>query len=123
ERLIRARNDLPALLALVEDRINTTPLEQQTPLIRQAAELCEQLGRGLEAAAHYEELRARARRAVALARARAALRRDGPAAPADRGARGAGGPGREQARARGAASAAGDGVDGAGRAGARHRVA
>jgi tetratricopeptide (TPR) repeat protein len=59
ERLIRARNDLPALLALVEDRIALTPLEQQTALLRQAAELCEQLGRAAEAAAHYEELRAR----------------------------------------------------------------
>jgi tetratricopeptide (TPR) repeat protein len=59
ERLIRARNDLPALLALVEDRIAAAPLEQQTPLLRQAAELCETLGRSVEAAACHEELRAR----------------------------------------------------------------
>jgi tetratricopeptide (TPR) repeat protein len=59
ERLIRARNDLPALLALVEDRIALTPLEQQTPLLHQAAELCEQMGRHVEAAGHYEELRSR----------------------------------------------------------------
>jgi tetratricopeptide (TPR) repeat protein len=70
ERLIRARNDLQALLQLVEDRIALTPDEQQqAPLIRQAAELCEQLARPAEAAAHYEELRARSPGELVILRA------------------------------------------------------
>ncbi|MDB4971161.1 MAG: Tetratricopeptide 2 repeat protein [Myxococcales bacterium] len=59
ERLCRARGDLGALLALVEDRVAITPPEQQEPLLRQAAELCVELGRHAEAADHYEDLRAR----------------------------------------------------------------
>lgn len=59
ERMIRARGDLGALLALVEDRLAITPAEKQEPLLREAAELCEKMGSLAEAADHYEELRTR----------------------------------------------------------------
>lgn len=59
ERLVRTRGDLSGLLRLVDAQMVVTPLEQQEPLLREAAELCERMGRSAEAAERYEELRRR----------------------------------------------------------------
>jgi tetratricopeptide (TPR) repeat protein len=59
ERLVRTRGDLSGLLRIVDAQMLVTPAEQQEPLLREAAELCERLGRTAEAAERYEELRVR----------------------------------------------------------------
>lgn len=59
ERLVRARGDLSGLLRIVDAQMLVTPVEQQEPLLRESAELCERMGRSAEAAERYEELRTR----------------------------------------------------------------